>query len=286
MNWSVIAGIALGIFLAFSVRSIRYMKEEKIDKEPNVIYGIVPLLICLAMLYFGWRFKGSFAIAFFFTNIFVSIFSISHYAYVKTNKIREKRDREEKIRKDDLKYNLIINCPKCAGTGNVIIKTTLYKDRNILNPHDNTYGYWNHKSSVHGPAYDGWRNNYKDKYVDENFHDPYIAGELSEGYEEAKCSFCKSKGTAYAYFENTTEKCYKCNGTGKIKKKETLKLDIGVEEKEAQIICSKCDGKGHNEATYCHVKSSRDDSKSVSVFKELITDKNREFYSKSKPRYS
>jgi DnaJ-class molecular chaperone len=210
----------------------------------------------------------------------------------------EIRKQEEETRKrlieEDKKYDRVINCPTCKGFGETYIGRRYYYDEN-LSPNDmmRRSMFW-----ILSGDYLECK-----EWVDEN--DETI--EVTKG----ECPHCRKTGSVYAWFEKNAiwhKACKKCNKSGKLRIKE--KLEIGIGEKE--IHCDNCNGTGKvvYSGEIVHIKTKGgwykeqlleneeelQENDNVLFYPEVldganpckfyveITNKNRDFYSKSQPR--
>ena len=149
----------------------------------------------------------------------------------------------------------------------------------------------------------------EDEFIEKSWVDEH--GRTNEITKE-ECPHCKKTGSVYAWFEKNaiwSEKCKKCGNRGKLLVKE--KLDIGIVEKE--INCDHCDGTGkvnfsgervhiktkggywkeqleedetelEVNQSFCKGGEQGEDVANYRKFYVIITNKNRKFYSTSKPR--
>jgi len=194
-------------------------------------------------------------------------------------KAREESQQKESL--ENLKYNRIINCPYCFGTGRAIIRREWKKA--------NEYGHMNY-SIANPKAYQRYLKN------------PCAEGDSNSiwdcDYKEDVCPYCKGQGIAFAWNEGLNANsvaCGNCKGTGKLIKR--VKLDIGTGD--VQVDCQSCNSTGRldiPEKEVVHVKTIaqlkrkgdqfagwQDDSPGYLDIE--IDDGNRDFYSKSKPRF-
>jgi DnaJ-class molecular chaperone len=217
--------------------------------------------------------------------------------------LRERKEEEERKRKEeeDKKYNWIINCPTCEGTGiaRLMIKNHVCPDSSRF-----VHICLASKSDEAGTIdYDG-------------------AQEFEEReIEEDTCPDCNGKGIAYAWFGTEAsyyQKCSKCEGSGKLTVRKKLEIGVG----EEQIDCYECSGTGKiyiPEKEIVHVKTitsfkgklytndaeryyisidytAADAERYIREHKYILltpreftfelTDENRRFFSKSKSRFS
>lgn len=194
-------------------------------------------------------------------------------------RLREQRLTEE-IEAAERKYNRVINCPTCNGTGQAYVKTG--------ETFDSTYTLRVQRKSI-APKNTLPYSSRRDHTIE--------LGGGAEVFQEVKletCPHCSGKGIAYAWFEKIPdhfEPCKKCKGIGKIN--TTVKADVGV--KEQQLECIQCHGTGKismsnkeivHIKTLSSIKLGRDFDSITAIPAYLdveITDENRAFYSKSEP---
>ena len=191
---------------------------------------------------------------------------------------RVRREAEERAKQEDRKYDQIINCPLCNGEGQCTV--TEYVDR--LDD-----GRW---------RTDRWIGTSSDGYISADSMDKSVR-ERTE-----PCPGCNGQGTAYAYFEpGRRETCKNCNGTGRMTMERFVKKEIGAERKNEEVPCNKCRGQGYNAMDVVHIKTLQepelgrffDDEpdekkrqmRAASQFTVVLTEDNRPFYSKHKPRF-
>lgn len=157
------------------------------------------------------------------------------YYFINSNKkkkIIEEKKREEdherqKIEIEERRFDRIVNCPYCSGTGDAVLQT-------IVSGND---GETNWHSILDRQDYINNKSNYTD------FANEAKNNSCRIYYKDIQCPYCKGQGISFAWFEKIgahSDKCGTCGGGGKVKKK--LKLDVGVEE--AQVNCDQCNGSG------------------------------------------
>lgn len=236
--------------------------------------------------------------------------------YEAQRKLQEEQQRQEQLKRkqeqekkrqeqeEDRKYDQIINCPYCKGTGEVYaaiidraeeIKTYADGYEEIVRPAE-TLTLAFDKDIENKEQCKQW---VLDRRVGERHTFVYM--------DYHSCLFCEGKGIAYAWFEsllNHTERCTNCQGKGKIATKVKLEIGVGEEYRE----CAQCGGQGEiylPEKKIVHVKTLTGSYEGDSEYKydQLsmpyetwtnwtfpdkfcmdINDTNRQFYSKSKPR--
>lgn len=204
----------------------------------------------------------------------------------KQKQIKKEEEKEE----EDKKYDKIINCPYCKGTSEVYLRMTVYESKEIRY-NDGSFGIEPGRREL--------------SIITKKEYEDYLYGEKRaegdgwwEGVRDEKCPYCKGDGIAFAWFgksETKTELCPKCQGIGKITNR--VKLEIGMGD--VQIICESCNGIGKinvPEKDIVHVKTIARLKKvgqqfdsygedEPALLDDLITDENRQFYAKSKPRF-
>jgi hypothetical protein len=221
--------------------------------------------------------------------IYMFIMETRHNASVKAAKQQQEKENllekervcketEERAQQEDRKHDRVINCPLCNGNGQCVI--TEYTDR-IYD------GRW---------RLDRWIGTARDGYISDDSMDKSVC-ERTE-----PCPGCKGEGIAYAYFEiGKRETCENCHGTGRVMVERIIKKEIGAERKNEEVPCYKCGGRGYNAMDVVHVRTLHepelgrffDDEpdekkrqmREASQFTVLLTDTNRPFYSKTKPRF-
>jgi DnaJ-class molecular chaperone len=187
--------------------------------------------------------------------------------------------RKEKV--EDLKYARIINCPYCLGTGRAIIRREWRKAKDD--------GYMEY--SIGRP--DAYK-----RYLENPNEESNLNYVWDCDYRESSCPYCKRQGIAFAWYEQMqaySRVCGNCNGTGKVI--ERVKLDIGMGD--IQVDCQSCKSTGRisiPEKEMVHVKTMAKlkqagdqyggwEDNSPGYLDVEINDNNRDFYSKSKPRF-
>ena len=217
-----------------------------------------------------------------------------------TNKIRqtrEKRIKEKEKEEEDRKYVYVVNCPSCNGTGEAYISNA-YNDREGTKRRNElvTRKQYKHQKKT-GKLY------LNGLWLEQG--DSGITGRISLEV----CPFCKGDGTAFAWFEKEAEvekTCVRCNGIGTFESR--IKQEVGADCRTTP--CGACNGKGKNIIIkdLVHVKAMYDgcwvDSSEVgpydfnfgsilsehgddcSIFSIELTDLNRSFFSKKRPRFS
>jgi len=204
--------------------------------------------------------------------------------YIEQQKTEKKAEEKRMIEEANSRYDHFINCSYCKGTGKIVIMREWRKENDdgymeymIANPA-------RFKLFMEDPEEE--RRRYPNDVWDHDFRD-------------TECLYCKGEGTALAWFEKQeahTSQCQNCKGTGKAIKR--VKLDVGMGNIEA--VCDSCKGEGkinHPETSIVHFKTVarlKSKGEQYSGWGEdipeteevVINDQNREFYSKSKPRFS
>lgn len=184
---------------------------------------------------------------------------------------------------DDLKYDLVINCPTCRGTGFAYNMVT------------NEYSLVRPETYYHSAIIDIQEWKYASNYNYETFSDEWR--ERNTTSTRIKCEHCKGNGYVYAY-KDLSKVCSKCSGKGT----EIIKIkgEIGLDDKI--VKCSNC--RGSKQERLIHIKTMGDFSGSSKIsychklyggithFTEfaiistiLDNDDKWEFYSKNKPRF-
>ncbi len=202
----------------------------------------------------------------------------------------EKKREQDKLKRleqeKDKKYNRIINCPGCEGHGEAYLHAVFWKEQYELSVNFTEKEYLDKDGNYHGPT---WKE--------------YMA---TDYFSRATCPDCNGEGIAYAWFEKVAPQsvsCHDCQGTGK----HTIKVKVEIGTEERQTSCRKCNGEGrslikgkevvHVKTTHssktvsCHMTGSFFEhkeyiQKTPRCFDIDITDENRNFFSKSKPRFS
>lgn len=154
-------------------------------------------------------------------------FNISKKRKLVDEKEWEEEQKRQEIEREERRFDRIVNCPYCRGTGEAVLKEILSGDDletrwlDILDRQE----YINNKEY------------YK------NLANEAVNNSSRIFYRDIQCPYCKGKGISFAWIEKVgahSDKCGTCDGKGKVKKK--IKLDVGVEE--AQVNCEKCYGSG------------------------------------------
>lgn len=198
---------------------------------------------------------------------------------------------------DELKYDLIINCPTCRGTGTAYyyFSKTEYKlspylyeriDRGLNVPEPGSYS----GSSIIDI------NNWKFDGEYERECEEYENSWSESIHKKVRCEHCNGNGSAYAYFDNS-KTCTKCNGKGTEVQKQ--KAEIGLENKV--VKCSQCQGlkyqkeifiKTHgnfsnrNLSYYNKLYANISASKDYAVISTVLDSEDKlKFYAKTKPRF-
>jgi RecJ-like exonuclease len=199
---------------------------------------------------------------------------------------QEKAQEEKNRRADELtlqeaqKYGYIINCPLCLGNGECMVI-----QRNQWDDKGNTY----EMRKIHEKP-DDWSLNIEEgDWV-----------KWSRISRREKCPGCHGEGIAHADFDSQVNTCYSCQGKGKIMVTTRIKKEIGSMEVTEEVVCPVCQGKDTKSGEVVHVKTlyepdlgsswdydsvtSAGERKKHSKFDVIITDKNRDFFSKREQR--
>ncbi|WAK02796.1 hypothetical protein [Methylobacter sp. YRD-M1] len=229
----------------------------------------------------------------------------------KQEEIRKQQEKNRELLEQDRKYNRVINCPICKGYGETYIESSYWGDkREDESPNDLT-----RRTSFYTISEELYR-----KLREKHARGKWIDDESEETFEVDKsvCPFCRKTGSVYAWFEKNaicTKECKKCKGKGTLRVKE--KLEIGIEEK--YINCDSCNGTGKvvlSKVELVHIKTKggwdeeqlladekdleelqeeggiffipnelfKGEGSNARKFYVILTNKNRDFYSKSQLR--
>lgn len=196
---------------------------------------------------------------------------------------------------NDLKYDRIVNCPKCKGNGELINKYFTNLRHTAL-------------EDIGNPL-----NDYADNWSMAGKNETYDGVGWFHTYKKETCLFCKGLGIAYAYFESAEEDCKDCDGKGFITIDTKKKVEIGVKHNTAQKSCEQCKESGRVNYEYCSLRTiifydsdlpaigtdygdpDRDDRKETKTFLERtkmefskikITPKNKKVLSSHKNRFN
>lgn len=204
---------------------------------------------------------------------------------------------ESKESLEDLKYDLIINCPTCRGTGTAYyyFSRTEYKlPPSAYDRIDRGYIVQAPTPDSHSAVFDinDWK--FDSGYVVENDENENSIGK--QIHEKEQCAHCNGNGSVYAYFDNS-KTCSKCNGKGTEVQKQ--KAEIGLENRV--VKCSQCQGLRYQKEILiktCGNFSNRNLSYYVKLYKHISVSKDYavistvldsedklKFYAKSKPRF-
>ncbi|GAK59596.1 hypothetical protein U27_06581 [Candidatus Vecturithrix granuli] len=170
-------------------------------------------------------------------------------------RVAEEQRKQEEYRKvteylkkqeqgDDKKYDRIINCPYCKGTGEFYAALTELRLEGL--PPKQLF-------FIFDPVLDQKKCQHwiKELIVSAGYDQRL----LSVTYFE--CLFCKGDGIAYAWFEqiqDALENCIECNGAGEVTVR--VKAKVGMETKK--ITCTACQGTGLSHIshmTIVHIKT-------------------------------
>lgn len=226
-----------------------------------------------------------------------------------------KRQQEEERHIANKKYDRIINCPACQGRG----KTFIARYESVARDPDNEYL----PDLLIYRVFPDNNYEEICRYIDDYRQNSDGTMRLEPPYMK-DCLYCQGKGIAYAWFEKDytyTEICGTCGGKGKVTVQ--VKLDIGSEQQEvscekcrgtgklsfffkeivhvqtlsgANVACGDAEERGIRYPALMedyalqvpfqsYEKLSKPGEEKASFkFWCKITDDNRDFFSKSKPR--
>lgn len=144
----------------------------------------------------------------------------------KTRKIKEEED-------EDRKFDMVVNCPFCLGTGEAEYECIQVdgdlssKTLRIKNLH---------------------RDRSKEGKTE-------IESGIMRWYERSSCESCNGEGRVFAYFLNEEKRCENCFGSGKIEHEEKIKEEIGVKINKIKKECKQCSGRGVLDNSYVIVRT-------------------------------